>query len=63
MEWDRCVSIRWYVAADDYPHLLNMTFSGSDLLSGGECKIEGSIVVLVVNAILLAVLIGLQRKK
>jgi hypothetical protein len=39
-----------------------MTFSGSDLLSGGECKIEGSIVVLVVNVILLAVFIGLQRK-
>ena len=48
--------------ADDYPHLLNMTFSGSDLLSGGACKIEGSIVVLVVNAILLAVFIVLQRK-
>ena len=48
--------------ADDYPHLLNMIFSGSDLLSGGECKIEGSIVVLVVNVILLAVFIGLQRK-
>lgn len=48
--------------ADDYPHLLNMTFSGSDLLSGGECKIEGSIVVLVVNVILLAVFIGLLRK-
>ena len=48
--------------ADDYPHLLNMTFSGSDLLSGGECKIEGSIVVLAVNVILLAVFIGLQRK-
>ena len=48
--------------ADDYPHLLNMIFSGSKLLSGGECKIEGSIVVLVVNVILLAVFIGLQRK-
>ena len=48
--------------ADDYPHLLNMTFSGNDLLSGGECKIEGSIVVLVVNVILLAVFIGLLRK-
>lgn len=48
--------------ADDYPHMLNMIFSGTDLLSGGECKIEGSIVVLVVNVILLAVFIGLQRK-
>ncbi len=48
--------------ADDYPHLLNMIFSGSKLLSGGECKIEGSIVVLVVNVMLLAVFTGLQRK-
>lgn len=48
--------------ADDYPHLLNMIFSGSKLLSGGEYKIEGSIVVLVVNVMLLAVFIGLQRK-
>lgn len=48
--------------ADDYPHLLSMIFSGSKLLSGGECKIEGSIVVLVVNVMLLAVFIGLQRK-
>ena len=48
--------------ADDYPHLLNMIFSGRKLLSGGECKIEGSIVVLVVNVMLLAVFIGLQRK-
>ena len=48
--------------ADDYPHLLNMIFPGSKLLSGGECKIEGSIVVLVVNVMLLAVFIGLQRK-
>ena len=48
--------------ADDYPHLLNMTFSGSSLLSGGACKIEGSIVVLVVNVILLSVFIILQRK-
>ncbi len=48
--------------ADDYPHLLNMTFSGSDILSGGECKIEGSIVVLAVNVILLAVFIELQKK-
>lgn len=47
--------------ADDYPHLLNMIFSGSKLLSGGECKIEGSIIVLVVNVMLLAVFIGLQR--
>ncbi|MDO5784930.1 MAG: CPBP family intramembrane metalloprotease, partial [Eubacteriales bacterium] len=35
--------------ADDYPHLLNMAFDGNVLLSGGACKIEGSIVVLILN--------------
>lgn len=38
--------------ADDYPHLYNLLISGNDLLSGGICKIEGSIVVLAVNVIL-----------
>ncbi len=49
--------------ADDYPHLLNMVFLGSDLLSGGKCKIEGSIIVLAVNVMLLAVFIRLQRNR
>lgn len=40
--------------AEDYPHLLNMVFEGNELLSGGSCKIEGSIVVLALNIILIA---------
>lgn len=39
--------------ADDYPHMLNTTFSGSMLLSGGACKIEGSVIVLISNILLI----------
>lgn len=35
--------------AEDYPHLLNMYFTGNTFLSGGTCKIEGSIIVLILN--------------
>lgn len=36
--------------ADDYPHLYEMKPAGSNvLLSGGTCKVEGSIVVLLIN--------------
>ena len=38
--------------AEDYPHLFNMVISGNSILSGGSCKIEGSIVVLFMNLIL-----------
>lgn len=48
--------------ADDYPHMLNATFSGSMLLSGGACKIEGSIIVLILNILLILYFI-LQIKK
>lgn len=50
--------------ADDYPHLLNITLSGNDILSGGSCKIEGSIIVLALNIMLICVfLFALQSKK
>lgn len=39
--------------AEDYPHLFNMVISGNPILSGGSCKIEGSIVVLFMNLILM----------
>lgn len=48
--------------ADDYPNLLNITFSGSDILSGGICKIEGSIIVLVINIALIALFMYLWKK-
>ncbi len=49
--------------ADDYPNLFVTTFTGSDILSGGNCKIEGSIIVLIVNVILIAFFIFIQKKK
>lgn len=39
--------------ADDYPHLMNTSFTGNPLLSGGDCRIEGSVVVLILNAALI----------
>lgn len=36
----------------DYPHLLNSIFEGNQILSGGIWKIEGSIVVFVLNLVL-----------
>ena len=49
--------------ADDYPHLLNVTFNGNDILSGGVCKIEGSIVVLVINIFMIGVFAILKKRK
>lgn len=47
--------------ADDYPSLLHMTTHGSALLSGGDCKIEGSIVVLLTNLVLTAGILWRRR--
>ena len=47
-----CVSL-----ADDYPHLLNISLNGSNILSGGSCKIEGSVVVLIINILLICLLL------
>lgn len=49
--------------ADDYPNLLITSFTGNEILSGGVCKIEGSIIVLFVNVILIAIFIFLKNKK
>ena len=49
--------------ADDYPNLLITTFSGNEILSGGACKIEGSIIVLVVNVILIVLFMFLKNKQ
>ncbi len=48
--------------AEDYPHMFNMVISGNSLLSGGNCKIEGSIVVLFVNLILMFGFVVAKRK-
>lgn len=47
--------------ADDYPNMLVTTFTGNEIVSGGTCKIEGSIIVLFVNLILTALFIFLKR--
>lgn len=49
--------------ADDYPHYFNAVFSGHKLLTGGSCFIEGSIVVLVVNLVMISIFIFVLRKK
>lgn len=49
--------------ADDYPNLLNMTFSGNEILSGGDCKIEGSIIVLILNILLISFFLLRKRSK
>lgn len=46
--------------ADDYPNLLITTFTGNEILSGGVCKIEGSIIVTFVNVILAALFMFLK---
>lgn len=47
--------------ADDYPNLLITTFTGNEILSGGVCKIEGSIIVLFVNVSLIALFLFLKK--
>ncbi len=49
--------------ADDYPSLLITTFTGNKILSGGICKMEGSIIVLFVNVILIAFFMFLKNKQ
>ena len=49
--------------ADDYPNLFILTFNGSEILSGGTCKIEGSIIVLFVNVFLIAFFMFLKNKQ
>ena len=49
--------------AEDYPHLFNMVISGNSILSGGSCKIEGSIVVLVMNLTLILGFVMAKKKR
>lgn len=49
--------------ADDYPNLLITIFTGNEVLSGGVCKIEGSIIVLFVNMILIFLFMSLKNKQ
>lgn len=48
--------------ASDYPNLLNSEFQGNILISGGVYKIEGSIIVLIINILLILVFFLLNKK-
>lgn len=49
--------------ADDYPSLLELTYSGSALMTGGECKIEGSVVVLILNLLFIGAFAWLIKRR
>jgi membrane protease YdiL (CAAX protease family) len=49
--------------ADDYHNMLNLTSSKNVILSGGSYRIEGSIVVLVINITLMLIFINRCNKK
>ena len=49
--------------AEDYPHLFNMVISGNQILSGGSCKIEGSVVVFFMNLILMMEFVVAKKKR
>ena len=49
--------------ADDYPHLYSTEFTGNVLLSGGTLKMEGSIVVLILNIMLILGFAFLLKKR
>ena len=49
--------------AEDYPSLYTTQAVGSPLLSGGAYRIEGSLVVTIVNILLILVFFTVKRKK
>jgi membrane protease YdiL (CAAX protease family) len=49
--------------ADDYPNIYNSSLSGNTILSGGEYKVEGSIIVLAVNLLLTIIVVVLLKKR
>ena len=58
-----CIILGGVSLASDYPNLLEVNFLGNKLLSGGLCKLEGSIIVLIVNVLLFIIFTELTRKK
>lgn len=48
--------------ADDYPSVFRLAYHRNELLTGGVCKIEGSIVVLIVNIAFIVLFYYLLKK-
>ena len=49
--------------AEDYPNLCNSEFTGNVLLTGGAPKMEGSIIVLIVNSVFIVLfLLSIMKK-
>lgn len=57
-----CLYLGGVSLADDYPNLWNLIFTGSKLLTGGASKMEGSIVVLFMNTIMI-IIVGIMMYK
>ncbi len=49
--------------ADDYPNLYNTQFVGNEIISGGEFKFEGSIIVLILNVSFTILFVYLNTKE
>lgn len=49
--------------ADDYPVLLQTVYNGNRILTGGGCKIEGSIVVLLLNCLFISIFVVLLKNR
>ena len=57
------IVINGIVLAEDYPSIRQVSLQGTPLVTGGAAKIEGSIVVLGINLVLIgAILVMLRRK-
>lgn len=48
--------------AEDYPSLINTISSGNKIISGGTFKLEGSIIVTIVNILFILSLLTLKKK-
>lgn len=58
-----CVVLGAVSLADDYPNIMNIYFSDNTILSGGIYRLEGSVVVLIINMLLIGFTAFLLHKK
>lgn len=57
-----CIIFGGVSLAEDYPSIWNIAFIGNNLISGGSVKIEGSIVTLAINSLLITFIALLLAK-